>query len=346
MLASRLQWGERSKAEAGREQLARLAARTHNFMAIDDLSWADALFAMLDGRLREAMEYASRSAAASRGTVPHLWRGRIAAWTGDGEALEAAIRWTETVDTYFTPAFRAVLLSHQGRRGEAQRLIDDLAPRVVAAARRERVSLNATAVFLEAAVTNRDDATAQELLSVLQDDPRPLAFPSFVLVSRYLAGSFALSGKFAEAREKYLEAIAFCERVGFLPELALARYELAELLLRHFAAERVEALANLDQAAATFESIGMTPYLERAVALKASHHGREGSRRPAFPDGLSEREVEVLRLVAMGKTNQQIADDLFISLNTVLRHVSSIFNKTGSANRTEAANYARSNGLS
>jgi non-specific serine/threonine protein kinase len=53
--------------------------------------------------------------------------------------------------------------------------------------------------------------------------------------------------------------------------------------------------------------------------------------------GLTPRESEVLRLLAQGHTNQEIADSLVISLNTVYRHVSSILAKTGSANRTEAA---------
>jgi DNA-binding NarL/FixJ family response regulator len=63
------------------------------------------------------------------------------------------------------------------------------------------------------------------------------------------------------------------------------------------------------------------------------------------PDALSQREVEVLRLVAAGKSNQQIADELVISLNTVRRHVSNVFDKTGVANRTEASLYARDHGL-
>ena len=61
--------------------------------------------------------------------------------------------------------------------------------------------------------------------------------------------------------------------------------------------------------------------------------------------GLSEREVEVLRLVAEGRSNQQIADALVISLNTVRRHVSNIFAKTGAANRAAAAIYAHRHGL-
>jgi len=56
--------------------------------------------------------------------------------------------------------------------------------------------------------------------------------------------------------------------------------------------------------------------------------------------GLSSREMEVLRLLAAGRSNQQIADELVISVNTVNRHVSNIYAKTGSANRAEAATYA------
>tara|TARA_B100000315_G_C14509573_1_gene556294 strand:+ start:367 stop:1359 length:993 start_codon:yes stop_codon:yes gene_type:complete len=64
-----------------------------------------------------------------------------------------------------------------------------------------------------------------------------------------------------------------------------------------------------------------------------------------YPDGLTQREVEVLRLASLGKTNQEIAEDLFISLRTVANHVTSILNKTGAANRTEAAVYATRHGL-
>ncbi|HWC29739.1 MAG TPA: alpha/beta fold hydrolase [Dehalococcoidia bacterium] len=61
--------------------------------------------------------------------------------------------------------------------------------------------------------------------------------------------------------------------------------------------------------------------------------------------GLSSREVEVLRLLAAGKSNQQIADELVISLNTVRRHVSNVFDKTGVANRAQATAYAKDHGI-
>ena len=81
--------------------------------------------------------------------------------------------------------------------------------------------------------------------------------------------------------------------------------------------------------------------LEEEIAKLQS----QSSANRVYPDGLTQREVEVLRLVAQGKSNQDIADDLHIALNTVARHLSNVFNKIGSQNRAEAAIYASNNEL-
>ncbi|MEW9551049.1 response regulator [Nonomuraea sp. NPDC050783] len=67
------------------------------------------------------------------------------------------------------------------------------------------------------------------------------------------------------------------------------------------------------------------------------------ARRPAQP--LSEREVEVVRAVAQGRTNQEIAAELFISLSTVKGHISGIQAKLGVRNRVGIASWAWENGL-
>jgi pimeloyl-ACP methyl ester carboxylesterase/DNA-binding CsgD family transcriptional regulator len=69
----------------------------------------------------------------------------------------------------------------------------------------------------------------------------------------------------------------------------------------------------------------------------ASQPGIQSAAGGHAPSGLSTREIDVLSLLAQGLTNQQIADRLVISINTVARHVASILSKTGTRNRTEAS---------
>ncbi len=66
---------------------------------------------------------------------------------------------------------------------------------------------------------------------------------------------------------------------------------------------------------------------------------------PPMPAGLTAREGEVLKLIASGRSNRDIAGELFITTNTVANHVKNILSKTSSANRTEAAAFAVANGL-
>jgi two-component system response regulator NreC len=66
---------------------------------------------------------------------------------------------------------------------------------------------------------------------------------------------------------------------------------------------------------------------------------------PGPPDGLSEREVEILRLIALGKTNSQVADDLFLSVRTVETHRSHIQQKLGLSGRSSLVRYALDKGL-
>jgi DNA-binding NarL/FixJ family response regulator len=64
-----------------------------------------------------------------------------------------------------------------------------------------------------------------------------------------------------------------------------------------------------------------------------------------FPAGLTAREVEVLRLVAGGATNRQIAEQLHLSVGTVNSHLTNILNKIGCENRTAATAFALQHGL-
>ncbi len=89
----------------------------------------------------------------------------------------------------------------------------------------------------------------------------------------------------------------------------------------------------LSAARRAFEQLAAAPALAQAKAL----------RRPVTrqrPGGLTSREAEVLALVATGRTNRQIADELVISEKTVARHVSNIFTKLNISSRAAATAYA------
>ena len=73
--------------------------------------------------------------------------------------------------------------------------------------------------------------------------------------------------------------------------------------------------------------------------------GRAAAVQPGLVEPLTDRELEVLRLLAAGKPNQSIAQDLFVALNTVKKHVTHVLGKLGAANRTEAVARARDLGL-
>ena len=105
---------------------------------------------------------------------------------------------------------------------------------------------------------------------------------------------------------------------------------------------------------------GPTPYLDILLAAfqqekkahqpaeksSKAHQPTEKSSKPQLlPEPLSERELHVLQLLAQGRSNQEIAQQLVIAYDTVKRHVSHIFSKLGVTNRVQAVKQAREHGL-
>jgi DNA-binding NarL/FixJ family response regulator len=96
--------------------------------------------------------------------------------------------------------------------------------------------------------------------------------------------------------------------------------------------------------AALFTAVGIwlgSRLLQRKVVVEVAAQ-QEVDEKALRTSGLSGRELEVLRLMASGKSNQEIADQLFISLPTVKSHSSSLFGKLDVKRRTEAVHKAKS----
>jgi DNA-binding CsgD family transcriptional regulator len=118
-------------------------------------------------------------------------------------------------------------------------------------------------------------------------------------------------------------------------EAAVARLRLARRLAR---VDAGAAVTEARSALAGFHALGSRPGADEAAQLLRSLGVRVGARAPRRP-GLSARETDVLRLLATGRSNAEIAAELFVSKRTVEHHVGAIFAKLGV--RTRAAAMAR-----
>jgi DNA-binding CsgD family transcriptional regulator/tetratricopeptide (TPR) repeat protein len=152
---------------------------------------------------------------------------------------------------------------------------------------------------------------------------------------RYLGMLAATLGDTDFAARHFEEALRLNRRMGATTWLAHTAYEYGRMLLSQ-GDDRSQPL--LADAARLAETIGMPALQARVRALTAPTSS-------PLPDGLSAREIDVLRLVARGLSNREIGADLFISEHTVANHVRGILRKTACTNRTEATAYAFRRGL-
>jgi len=178
------------------------------------------------------------------------------------------------------------------------------------------------------------------------DRARPLAAELSALASSI--GSVVLSAAAAQAMGAV--ELASGDAAGALPYLrkahqlwaqasspydaAVARLHTGRCLLA--LADESSSERELSAARAAFRQLGAVPMADLASSLLAP---------ASLPGGLTAREVEVLRLVASGRSNPQIAAELVLSEKTVARHLSNIFGKLDVGSRTAAAAYAFERGL-
>ncbi|MFC0215209.1 response regulator [Paenibacillus chartarius] len=103
---------------------------------------------------------------------------------------------------------------------------------------------------------------------------------------------------------------------------------------------RASEIAQAIRSAAKGQSV-----LESQVASKLMNRFRQPKPAAAPHEELTDREMEVLKLIASGKSNQEVADELFIGIKTVKFHVTNVLAKLGVEDRTQAAIYAFKHGL-
>ena len=147
-------------------------------------------------------------------------------------------------------------------------------------------------------------------------------------------------GNFDQASSHFEDAMAFCRKAGYRPELAWTCCDYSDVLVqRNGEGDSGMAQSLLEESLAISTELGMRPLMERVQERLAGKQAQPAPV-PAYPGGLTEREVEVLRLIAAGKTNLEIAEELVIAEGTARRHVANIYEKIGAGNRAEATRYA------
>ena len=192
------------------------------------------------------------------------------------------------------------------------------------------------------AVERGDVAAAEEQYGVLKRWPWAMSPLHRICTTHVLALLAQTMGMSDAAMAHFEEASAFCRKANWKPELAWTCHDYADTLLqRDDPGDREKANSLLDESLAISTELGMRPLMEKVTARRESL-----SVQPApvqkYPSNLTERQWEVLQLLAQGKTNREIAQTLVLSDRTVQRHIADIYDKIGARNRSEATAFAMS----
>jgi DNA-binding CsgD family transcriptional regulator len=283
--------------------------------------WPDALHEALLAceRLSEPPGQPAYGAALYQVAELHRLRGEL-------EKAEAAYR--RTADSGRSPyPGLALLRLAQGRLDDAVAAIC----RVLQEARQRRVRSRVLGAAVEIMLACDDISGARRAADEIDALAQTLATPFVQATAGKSRGAVLLAEGNPSA------ALSACRRAWTLWRELNVPYEAArtQVLIAHACrALHDRDCADLELAAAcrTFQQLGATLDLARGQT--------SGVTPPRSATGLTRRELQVLRLVATGRTNRAIADELQLSEKTVARHVSNIFNKLDVSSRAAATAYA------
>jgi DNA-binding CsgD family transcriptional regulator len=161
-----------------------------------------------------------------------------------------------------------------------------------------------------------------------------------------LARMAALLGEHDEAAHFFARARATLAAAGHRPMRAIVDYDETLALRRAGIAHAGRITDLLDAALTQFSDLGMTGWVARArTLLDEQADARPAPQALSRTHALTPREVDILRLVASGHTNQEIAAILFISATTVQRHLANVYTKIDAHGRAEATTYALQHGI-
>jgi DNA-binding CsgD family transcriptional regulator len=251
---------------------------------------------------------------------------------GDEAGAEASYREASRWGREPQPGL-ALLRLAQGRTDTAEAAIRRTLAEITDPGARPVLLAGAVEILLAATdLTGAGDASV-ELTAIAADADTPFLD---ALAAHWTGAVRSAQGDQPRALAALRRAWTLWQRIEAPYEAARARTLLGQAC--RAAGDEDSALMEFDAAGAVFARLGATPDVARVEAL---------ARRPsrAAPAGLTAREVDVLRRVATGRSNREIATDLVLSEATIARHVSNILTKLGVRSRSAATAFAYEHGL-
>lgn len=259
-------------------------------------------------------------------------QGEVLRLRGDRQAAEAAYRRAGELGTDPQPGL-ALLLLARGDAEAAAGSIDRVLSETEAGLSRARI----LAVRVEIGLARGEVTTADEAAAELDAIADRHAVPALEATAHHTGGTVLLvRGKPVAALGRLRPALRVWRHLGLLYDEAGTRLVIARCLRQ--LGDEATATLELDAACRILATLGAHPDLNGALALQPD-------RTAASPHGLTGRELEVLRLVATGLTNREIAEVLSVAVRTVDTHVSRILTKLGVGTRAAATAHAHRHGL-
>jgi len=331
------------KLTEGKSALHQYQARAHRVtLALLRGAWTD-----LEARISELRELGTKTdrlgdvdgVNGAQMFALHRDLGKLAALVPELQKIAAC------VDAHVWQPGLMLMLAETGMFAEARRMFEGIAERDFCAIEHDDMYVTGLVFCAETCVALADAERASTLYQLLlpyagQTANHPTAV-CFGAADHYLALLAGTANRPDSAGEHYERALTLNRAMGAWPALARTLFRCGAFLLSlPTDAERALGRQRLGEAGQLARRLGMA---RLAADIDASAGSRDLVGR--LRDELTRREADVLRLLAGGQNDKEIALALGISPSTVAAHLRNILNKTKCADRTEAVAYARRHGL-
>lgn len=363
-VADLLALGYVQAADEAIEQAGQMASALRQPLYLWYVNVFRSLRAHMQGKLVEAESLAEAAYALGQRVQPDgadvYWGAqRLMVRWDQGRLAELEAAFTDLASRF--PAMpvlrclRGLVLWHAGRADDAASELAYLCANQAAALPWDQLWLGSISTLAELAIVLADPTHAgllYDLLLPYSNRSVMMGVPNCLgAAATYLGGLAALLGRWEVAAQHYEEGLALNARLGIRPFFVRTQVRYAVMLLQHDQ-NIPHAQSLLVEAQATSQELAMTYLLEQIAPLLSLAPSKPIQPYPAGanpvsanPAGLTQREMEVLRLIATGHSTKAMAAMLVISVPTVERHITHIYEKLSVSSRAEATAYALRQGL-